>query len=218
MYTKLCSIISTSTKSTVAFTAICIFLGLTSFAQATTINFDDLVYVPSTDTEFDCFCDHPLTNEYLAQGLQISDGYLATYDNYQRSGAVVSSPNFLLGGAYLTLSFVGPLPTSVSMYVSSAFEDAIFVNAFGPAGFNALVQTLGYAGPPDEIMYVDKQYVSFYSATGISDITLNSYYGMRVGAFVDDLNFEYTKVPEPASLILFVMGLFIFAGRRLRLY
>ena len=104
------------------------------------------------------------------------------------------------------------------MYVSSAFEDAIFVNAFGPSGFNALVQTLGYAGLPDDIMYADKQYVSFYSPTGISDITLTSYYGARIGAFVDDLNFEYTRVPEPSSLVLFAIGLLMFVGRRIFSY
>lgn len=213
MKTTFCSVIATKRITAVA--AIFAILGLAAPTHATTINFDDLTYIPNTDGECDCFFYHPLADEYLSQGLRISNGYLATYNNYQRPGIIASSPNFLLGGPYLQLTFVGALPKSVSMYVSAAFEDAIFVNAFGPSGFNALVQTLGYAGLPDDIMYVDKQYVSFYSPAGISDITLTSYYGARVGAFVDDLNLEYTRVPEPSPVLLFGMGLLMYVVRRI---
>lgn len=213
MKTKPYLFISTSIKRTALLAIIFTTLSLASFAHAATINFDDLTYVPRTDTDFDCFCDHPLADEYRTQGLRIYNGYLATYGNYTRPEMIVSPRNFLLGGPNLQLQFTGTLPTSVSMYVSSALEDAIFVEAYGTAGLISIIQTPGYAGPPDDIFYVPKQYVSFYSAAGISDITLTSYYGSRVGAIVDDLKFDYAKVPEPSSLILLCIGLLMFWWR-----
>lgn len=197
-----------------ALVALAICLGLGS-AQAVVINFDNLTYVPS-DPDFDCFCDHPLTDEYLSQGLLIEDGFLSTY-GYRDPVNVVSAPNFLLGGNQLRLRFVGALPTFVSMYVSAGLQDAVFLNAYGDHGLIDSKQTSGYAGPFNDTPYVPKQHVSFASELGISLITLESFYGSRVSADVDDLTFLYgSPVPEPSSLALLSAGLLLILSLRTR--
>ena len=184
-----------------------LFLALASSgAQAIVINFDELEYLYAPDSDFDCFCDHPIGDHYLSQGLRIFDGYLSQYSS-ENLPYIVSEPNFLLGGNPLHLDFVGALPTSVGMTVSSLFGEAILFNVYGPSGLILHTQSTGWAGSDDDLPYFDKQFISFTSATGISSITVDGYYQRKVNALIDDLTYDYTPVAEPSSLVLFSIGL-----------
>jgi hypothetical protein len=207
-----CSSIVIIGKRVMALVTICIAIGLGSAAQAITINFDDLVYIPG-----DCFCDNPLTDQYQSQGLLIDDGYLALTQNLPDSENAVSPPQYLLGGNILQFNFVGALPTFVSMYVSSFFEESIFLNAFDAVGQVTSVKTSGWAGPEDNTPYQPNQYVSFTSPLGFSGITIEGFYNMRVSAAIDNLTYEYASVPEPSSLFMFSVGLLGFGCLRFRL-
>lgn len=184
-------------------TASSLLLGVGLNAHAVVINFDDLTLV--SDPVMPCFCDHPLTDEYLAQGLRISEGFLGSY--YPSDSHIVSSPNYLLGGQSLSLSFVGELPTFVSMYVTAPRQDAAYITASGPGGWSEEKQTPGWAGPFLSTPWEPKQFISFESATGIARIDFWSWYYTRTSVDVDDLTYEYASVPEPSSLALLVMSL-----------
>lgn len=175
-------------------------------ATAALIDFDDIQYVPA-DENFPHFSDNPLTDQYLDKGLLIDGGFLVG-----QSFPDGTNDNQLLGSNFLLLRFVGDLPTYVSMNVSAAFNQAVFLNAFGEGGWLAQQQTSGYAGPFNETPYTDNQLVSFYSPEGISFITLEAFYGLRTGAVVDNLFYDYsTSVPEPSLLILLLSGVLMIA-------
>lgn len=170
-----------------------------SAAHATLITFDDLVFAPTTG----CFCDQPLSNQYASSGLMIDGGFLA-----QGGPSVVSPPNILLGSNSLTLSFLDPLPTLVTLYVSSAHGDLIFLNAFHADDFIKSVHTQGWGGPFNNSPYTPRQFVSLSHADGISRINLGGFYNLRVGAQVDNLFFgAASAVPAPPVLPLMGMGL-----------
>lgn len=178
-------------------------------ANAVFIDFDDITYVPS-DEMFPHFSDMPLTDQYLDKGLLIDGGFLVG-----ESLPDGSNDNQLLGSNYLRLVFDGELPTVVSMYISAAHEQSVFLNAYGEGGWLSQQKTSGYAGPYDDTPYSDNQLVSFYSPEGISFITLEAFYGLRVGAVVDNLFYDYsTSVPEPSLLVLLMVGLLILAAIR----
>ena len=200
------------------FAAIVLLSILAVQAHAVLINFDDLTYVP-VDPSDPFFADVPLDNQYLSQGLSIANAFLLPYDLDSSSDPDrISGPNYLLAGAsgdYMTLSFVGNLPTYVGMYVGSFSQEMIFTNAYGPSGLVASLHTAGDGGPfNDQSPYVPKQYLSFESATGVSKIEMWGWYGGRVSGFVDDITFTYTSVPEPSSLILFGLGALVLVYRR----
>ena len=204
------------------FSAIVLLSCLSFQAHAVLIDFDDLTYVPE-DPEWPFFADVPLDNQYLSQGLSISNAYLLPYyfDPATDPGndpEVISGPNYLLaggGGSGMTLSFVGKLPTYVGMYVGSFSHEMIFTDAYGPSGLVASLHTAGEGGPfNDQSPYVPRQYLSFESAAGISRIDMSGWYGSRVSGYVDDLTFTYTEVPEPSSIALFGLGAFVLFGRR----
>jgi hypothetical protein len=187
-------------------TVIALVLTGTNSANAVVIDFDDIQYVPA-DEMFPHFSDNPLTDQYLDKGLLIDGGFLVG-----ESLPDGSNDNQLLGSNFLLLRFVGNLPTYVSMYVSAAHEQAVFLNAFGEGGWLAQKQTSGYAGPYNETPYIDNQLVSFYAPEGISFITLEAFYGLRTGAVVDNLFYDYsTSVPEPSLFILLISGLLMIA-------
>jgi hypothetical protein len=183
-------------------------------AYAVLINFDDLEYVPS-HPEFDHFGDHPVTDEYLDQGLLIVDSYLAEW--WPDSEWLVSGPNYLLGGNSPSLVFVGEtLPVFVSMYVTAGGGDAGYLRAYGPDGWTELKQTPGEAGPATQ-PFEGKNFISFYSPSGIKNIDMWSFWGSRVSLNIDDLNYEYS-VPGPSPLVLLAIGLLTLIMRgRMRL-
>lgn len=190
------SVFKNSLKYITMVLAVFFTTGITN-AYAALINFDDLVYVPTPDD--DCFCDHDLTNQYESQGLLIDGGFLSTSDD--------GSNNFLWGGPFLSLKFVGTLPTKITMSVSAALEDVVFLYAFGP-GFNSFKQTLGWAGPFDDTPYSPNQIITFTSASGISGINISAFYDIRVDAMIDDIDSYYSAtVPESGSLGLLSLGL-----------
>lgn len=193
---------------------ICFFSALFPAASvhAVVINFDDLDYIPS-DPVFDHFGDHPVTNEYLDQGLLIVDGYLAQWSDTNPDW-VVSGPNYLLGGNSPSLIFVGDaLPVFVSMYVTSVGQDAGYLHASGPHGWTEQQSTPGWGGPNETDPFEPRQLITFYSATGIQHIAMWSFQGSRVSLAIDDLTYEYAQVPAPATWLLFGLGICVMCLR-----
>lgn len=180
-----------------------------SLAQATFVNFDDIPYVLE-EGEPGNFYDVPITDQYADKGLIVDDGYLLP-DHFEDGTALES--NYLLAGNLLTLFFTGDLPTVVSMYVTSLYEDAIFLNAYNSFGFVQQIRTKGTHGelgsPDYEEESPPNQFISFDVEAGISHIIVENYYNTRVSARIDDLTFNReTSVPESSILLLFALGLF----------
>lgn len=178
-----------------------------SYASAVIINFDDIERV---DDPF--WAAHPLTTEYAGQGLIIDDGYLGSYD--PDSTATVSGPNYLQGGPYFNLSFVGTLPLFVSMVVTSSHEDAVYLNALLGDGTTISQHVAGWAGPYEDEPQEFKKLITFESTAGIEHIDISAFYFLRNSAMVDDLELRYT-VPEPGTLALLFAGLFALGRKRL---
>lgn len=192
--------------------------GIAINAQAAFIDFDDLTYIPEYP-EMPFFADTPVTDQYLSKGLLVDDGYLQPYNFFNEPEPEVdpghiSGPNFLLGGNFLSLSFVGDaLPDFVGMYVGSGIGEKIFLEAYGTSGLLFSKNTEGDSGP-SSTPYTHKQYVSFEADEGIKRINIWGYYNSRVSASIDDLTFTYAEVPEPSSFILLCLGVFAIVYRR----
>ena len=180
---------------------IAVALSLAPMASAVTIDFDDIVRVPVDG----CFCDHPLTNEYESRGLVIGNGYLVDGVTGDGASGGMTAPNALQGGDTLELYFVGKKPTYVEMYVSAAFEQAVFLDIFGDSGLLFSRRTNGYAGN-ENYTYTDNQLVKLFSPDGISHISLFAYYNLRTSALIDNLRYEY-DVPEPNTTFLMLTAL-----------
>lgn len=179
-------------------------------AKAVVIDFDDLVYVPTWPEDF--FGDHALTDEYQDQGLLIRGGFLAEW--HEGTGPSASEPNYLSAGHDLRFTFIGELPTFVSMHVSASFGQAVFLSAYSSSGLIASHTTDGWKGFDTDPLYVPNQLVSFSANEGISEISVGDFYGQRTGAMIDDLTFTYSaQVPEPSSVFLFGLGLLAIFGR-----
>jgi hypothetical protein len=184
-----------------------IFVSFSSVASAVEINFDDIEAYH--DPEGGCFCDHPLTAEYQDKGLLISDGYLVG-----EKRADGTNDNSLLGSLFLSFTFVDNFPTRVSMIINAVYDQAVFLNAYGNNGWSDNKKTFGYAGPFDDTPYRSNQRVTFYAAEGITNITFGTFYGLRVGPIVDNLQYSYFKLPEPSPAILLVPCLLLAIIRR----
>lgn len=170
-------------------------------AHAVLVTFDDLTLSP--DPSFD---STPVTDQYQHLGLMVDRAYLR--------GPVADNPTqSLLGGPYTQLRFTGTLPTYVSMFVSAPNQDRVWVSAWGPSGLVGSAYTDGWAGPDNETPYRPNQYVSFHGASGISQVNLDAFYFLRVGAAIDNLYFgNVPAVPEPASLASLAAGLLVLSA------
>jgi len=192
-----------SLKHVAAITAIGISMGIANSALATLIDFDDLN--PVYDPDFPCWCDNPLTDQYLSQGLLI-DGAWVNGENHD---------NVMLTSNWASLDFVGVLPTFVSMYVTSQRGDAIYFDASNPSGYGESKHTAGWQGPFEEdIPPIPNELITFSSESGISHIIIQGFYNMRTEAAIDNLTFTYSSVPEPSPIALICLGLFGIAWRR----
>ncbi|MGM8226662.1 PEP-CTERM sorting domain-containing protein [Cellvibrio sp. ARAG 10.3] len=189
----------------------CLALLWAAESFAVFINFDDIPFIPNDDGEDSTvFDDMPLTNQYESQGLLIDGGYLL-----EDPEGAVSSPNALLAGNFLTLSFINNLPTFVSMRVNSVNQGSVILHAYGAAGLIERQQTPGYSGPGDDYEIIPDLLVAFDVAEGISHITIEGFFNSRTSAFIDDLIYEYA-VPAPATLGLITIGLLGLALQRRR--
>lgn len=198
---------SSKRKPVPALLIACALNGIPLTAHATLITFDDLVFAPTSG----CFCDQLISDQYAALGLMVDGGFLA-----QGGSAVVSPPNYLLGSDFLTLSFLAPLPTLVTLYVSAASADVIYLNAYNASDLVQTVNTQGWAGPSNNTPYTPRQFVSLANDEGISSVTLQGFYNLRVEASVDNLFFGAPAVvPTPSVLPLMGIGLlaWIFLAR-----
>lgn len=182
---------------------LCISFGMANSAYAVLIDFDDLN--PVYDPEFPCWCDNPLTDQYLSQGLLINGAWV-NGENHQ---------NVMLTSNWASLNFVGVLPTFVSMYVTSERGDAIFFDARSDTGFIESKHSSGWMYPFEEATEaIPNELITFSSDLGISQITIQGFYGMRTEAVIDNITYTYSAVPEPSSIILIALGLIGIAWRR----
>ncbi len=182
-----------------------------SYAHAVVINFDDIERV-HTDPDDPFWADQELTDQYLSRGLLIDGGYLNSYD--PDSDLIVSGKNYLQGGPYFGLTFVGKLPTFVSLIVTSSHEDVVYLNALCGDGVTLSQQTPGWAGPDNNTPFEAKKLITFTSDFGISHIDISAFYFLRTSAMIDDFTYRYS-VPEPAAILLFIMGLLGIYGKRI---
>lgn len=194
---------------------------IASSAHAVFIDFDDLSYVP-VDPEWPQFYDVPLYDQYADKGLIIDGAFLMPY-TYVDPAAIKSRPNWLLGSNFVTLSFTGDLPTFVGMYVSSFNEEPMYLNAYNSTGLIGSKATKGHGGGADgepTYKYTHKQYIGFTNDAGISSVTMEGHYNMRVSGMIDDLTFTRkvpAAVPEPSALLLLALGVFGLFARKMRL-
>lgn len=194
-----------SIKYFTAITVACIVLFSAASARAVTIDFDDLN--PVYDPEFPCWCDNPLSDQYLSKGLLI-EGAWVNGEN---------SENAMLTSNWAALNFVGPLPTFVSLYVTSQRGDAIFFDASSPSGPIESKYTSGWRGPFEEdTPGAVNELIAFSSEAGISQISIAGFYNMRTEAVIDNIFYSYSAVPEPSASALISLGLFGLFWRRLK--
>lgn len=188
MFTKL--------KAFISVTTFLILVMISPLTYAVFIDFDDLN--PVYDEEWPCWCDNPLSDEYLDKGLLIYGAWVNGAD----------SENVMLTSNWASLEFVGNLPTYVSMNVTSHYGDAIFLDVYGPSGFLFSRTTSGWQGW-EEISspVIPNEFVSFIAEEGIRYITIAGFYGMRIGASIDNLTFTHSTVPESSSVLLVIIGL-----------
>jgi len=197
----------TTLKNIAFVTATFSSLALSTNSFATVIDFDELD--PVFDEEFPCWCDNPLSNQYLDKGLLISEAWVVGADH----------DNSMLTSNFATLKFVGELPTFISMNVTSIYGDAVILDIYGPSGFLFSPNTSGWRGLEEySTPEIPNEFVSFSSDTGISYITIQGFYNMRLGASIDNITFTRTPIPEPTSIALITLGLLGLMWRRYRFH
>lgn len=188
-----------------------IFVGLSSHAFATFIDFEELApgyYSSPHNTP--CECSLNLDDQYLDKGVQFADTWIVgDIDSGYKVLAGLSPGIFFTGGT---------LPTFFSMDVTSLFEDAMTLNIYSPSGLLSTIITSGWTiSPSEEYDPPPKpEFVSFSSELGISAITIQGIFNRRFIATLDNLTVTNTSVPEPSPLVLFTIGLLGLAWRRYR--
>lgn len=185
--------------------AIVISLFLSTTASATIINFDDLD--PVYNEEFPCWCDNPLSDEYIDKGLLIHGSWV-----------VGAKPNNnMLTSNWGGLEFVDELPTFLSLNITSHYGDAIYLDFYGESGYLHTITTSGWQGL-EEISspVIPNEFVSFTSDVGIKSVSIYGFYNMRIGASIDNITFSRTSVPEPSSIAFMSLGLLGLLLRRFK--
>lgn len=179
-------------------------IAMANNASAVLINFDELN--PVYDEIYPCWCDNPLTDQYLSQGLLINGAWANGGDHHVN----------MLTSNWASLNFIGELPTFFSMNINSVHDDAVAITIYGLNGLISQEHTAGWNGSDEDyIPVIPNELFSFSAAQGISSIVIEGYYGLRTGAEIDNLNYTYSSVPEPSSLALISFGLFGLIARRL---
>lgn len=165
-------------------------------AKATFIDFNDLN--PVYNEEFPCWCDNPLSDEYLDKGVLI-DGAWVNGGNGQ---------NVMLTSNWASIQFVDTLPNFISMNVTSHYGDSISLAFYGVDGLLFSHYTSGWRGwEENSTPVIPNEFVSFNTPQGIEYITIQGFYNMRIGAAIDNLTFESRMVTEPSLLFLLLTGL-----------
>lgn len=192
--------------SITAIAAIFSLLTIPNHAFAIFIDFNDLK--PVYDPDFPCWCDNPLSDEYLDQGLRVHGAWV--------NGD--GSENSMLTSDWASLEFIGVLPTFVSMNITSHYGDAILLDAYSTSGFLFSKHTSGWMGlEENSTPVIPNEFITLSSDVGIKSITIQGFYGMRIGASIDNLTFTHASVPEPSSIALIALGLFSLMWRRVRI-
>lgn len=178
-------------------------LASTNNVHATVIDFDDLN--PVFDPDVVCWCDNPLSDQYVDKGLLIEGAWVIGEN----------SENYMLTSNWATLEFVGELPTFLSMNITSVYGDAVLLDVYGPSGFIYSRATSGWQGLEEySSPLIPNELITFSSDIGISHIDIQGFYNMRLGAQIDNINFTHNPVSEPAPLALFALGLFGILSRK----
>jgi len=190
---------------------------LAGAAQATLITFDEFPYVHDP---LQGWSSHPLAGAYDHLGVDLGGGYL------QAAGQDDTFPEsqYVIGGNYFTLSFTSAvLPTYVSLELSSYLGGTqATATATGPGSFSQMADTGGFRYDPElgefvTTPYIDRQWVTFHSPLGISQIAFDTYAISRTDAKFDNLYFgQVPMVPEPATLALWAAGLGVIGVARRR--
>ena len=183
---------------------IIISLLLPMTAAATVIDFDELDPVYQEEP---CWCDNPLSDEYIDKGLIIHEAWV-----------IGKKPNnSMLTSNWAKLEFVGEPPTFLSMNVSSAYGDAIYLEFYGEHGYLDTIITSGWRNiEEDYTPPIPNEFISFTSGVGIKSVVIYGHYNMRLGADIDNITFTSTAVPEPSSIALIFLGIFMILLRRFR--
>jgi hypothetical protein len=174
-----------------SFFAVGVLLVCCNSANAVLITFNELDENSYVDANGE---RTPLTNEYESQGV------------------VFFGPAYVgggVGGPGFSFEFVGDsLPTYVSFNVSPVSGIAASIYVQGP-DYHKLVRSSGaIVGMTDDpgTPPIPNELFSFSSPAGISSVELSG----KAGVYFDNLTYTYpspAQVPEPATFILFGIGL-----------
>lgn len=191
-----------------ATTAVFFFALGVGCANATFIDFDDLAY----DPDYPLFDSHPVTDQYISQGVLFDDAYLRPYS--ADSESVISSPNYLLSVVSMGITFLGDAPTFVSLHVNSWRHEIIHFDFYSDSGHIASLETKGFMMMTGEDLYEPNQLISLAAAEGIRKIHINEINPSKAGE-IDDLTFTY-GVSESSPLVLSGLGLLLVLGMSAR--
>jgi hypothetical protein len=177
---------------------------------------DDFLY-PSTTIDFDDGIDHQAANtRYLSEGVEFSrdDGQNIAIENWQDSGRITTSqPNVLatvsgpIGGqdvtgwtTHLNAGFVVPVYEVGAFFGNDQFFsfDKITLSAYGEN--NSLLGSVSVA--TNFNTSVD-QFIGLSSDELIHSVRFQNS-GTYLCVVIDD--FQFSPVPEPATLLLFGLG------------